>query len=112
MDWSDLTAGHRIKVVCELKGWTLEELARRAGESKFTVMHVAAGRQPGHVELWRTLAKTLGVRLGWLLEGEGEVWREKTPTKTEKAAEAEAPAAVPELALRPVSVFHKRKRGT
>ena len=112
MDWTALTRGQRVKIAGEMKGMTVGDIARRANRSRFTLSHVVNGKLPGHVDLWVDLAHALGVRLGWLLEGEGEVWQAKTPLETTKAAEAiAAPAArPPRLPLNPVSARTRQRK--
>ena len=101
MDWTRYTLGQRLRLACQLKGWEMQEAADASGVERSTFYNVAADRYtergPALSNL-RLIAAAMGMRLCWLLEGEGEVFRPQT-TKT---AEAEAPAALPVLPIQPL----------
>lgn len=111
MNWYEMTRGQRVRVAVEARGLTMEQMAQRAGISRFTLSHVINGRLPGHVDLWTAVSVVLGVRIGWLLEGEGDIWR---PSETQKTVEASSPPPhrAPTLPLsRPLSPQKRKRKG-
>lgn len=119
MDWSDISPHERVKIIARHREMTMEELARRVDASRFTLTHVLAGRQQGSMWLWRQIADQLGVRFGWLVEGEGEVWATKKGVRAESlpplppvpsVVEDAAPRRNPTAPIAPVLAPPMRKR--
>ena len=112
MDWTGYTLGQRIKIACQMRQIDLKDAAIVVGVDLATFYGIAADR---YTSLGPTLSKLsaiskgLGVRIGWLIEGEGEVWRPETT----KPAEASSPLpVVPLLPLVPAKPLpQQRKRG-
>ncbi len=106
--------GPRLRDVRRERGWTLEELATRAGMSASTLSRLESGKRQASLELLLPLTRLLGIRIDDLLPaevGDPRVRRaverrdgmiiapltlEHAPVKTYKityAPAAEAPAA-------------------
>ena len=67
-----IAIGWRVRAARERRGWTPEQLAERMSVSRTTLVGwegSAAGRFS--VETAMRLASVLGVRVGWLLSGQG-----------------------------------------
>lgn len=94
MDWSDISPHERAKIICRQREITMEELAKMVDCSRFTLNHVLAGRQRGSMWLWRSIAERLGVRFGWLVEGEGEVWATKKVREPDSLPHLDPPPSV------------------
>lgn len=109
MDWGELTRGQRLKAVSAMSRVPTTDLAKKARVSKFTLYQVITDKQVGSVELWMAVSKALGVRLGWLLEGEGDIWRPRL-LETPKAAEAPIAPAAPDLPLLSASQSPQKAR--
>ena len=112
MNWTGYSMGERIALACQMRRVTIYEVADRAGIERSTVYNIAAdraGRLGPTLRKVQTIAETLGVRLGWLAEGEGDIWRPETT----KPAEASSPLpVVPLLPLVPAKPLpQQRKRG-
>lgn len=87
-----MTFAHRLKVACQICGISMAKAAQIARVSPFTVYQASIGRHITKVDTVQRLARALGVRTGWLLEGEGEIF----PVGKQKSAGAViAPASVP-----------------
>ena len=90
--WENLSVGHRVRLACDIQGMTLEEAARRAKISVGGLYHISSGRAIGKVSTLVKLSVALGVRIGWLLEGEGDIWRPRPETqKTGEQASSPIP---------------------
>ena len=67
-----IAIGWRVRAARERRGWTPEQLAERMGVSRVSVVGWE-GQQSGRysVATAMRLASVLGVRVGWLLSGQG-----------------------------------------
>ncbi len=55
--------GPRLRAVRQAKGWTLEDLAARAGMSASTLSRLESGKRQASLELLLPLTRQLGIRL-------------------------------------------------
>ena len=61
------TVGARLKEAREKRGWTQQELAKRAGIPYMTVYRLEAeSHRTPRMDIAKRLARTLGVTLDWL----------------------------------------------
>lgn len=90
-NWEEMTFAHRLKVACQIRRMTLRQAAQLAGVSQDTVYQASIGRHITKVDTIQRLARVLGVRTGWLLEGEGEIFR---PEMQRNAGAGLAPASL------------------
>lgn len=61
------TVGERLKLARDKRGWTQQELARRAGIPYMTVYRLEAeSHRTPRMDIAKRLARTLGVTLDWL----------------------------------------------
>lgn len=60
--------GPRLRAARQDRGWTLEDLAGRAGMSVSTLSRLESGKRQATLELLLPLAKQLGIRIDDLLE--------------------------------------------
>lgn len=60
--------GPRLRTARQRRGWTLEDLANRAGMSASTLSRLEAGKRQASLELLLPLSRHLGVTLDELLE--------------------------------------------
>lgn len=58
----------RVAELRGVKGWTQDELARRAGVNRVTVARIEAGGKRVDFEVLEKLADALGVEPGYLIE--------------------------------------------
>ena len=62
--------GPRLRIARQARGWTLEELAGRAGMSVSTLSRLEAGKRQASLELLVPLTRQLGIRLDDLVPAE------------------------------------------
>ena len=62
--------GPRLRAVRHSRGWTLDELARRAGMSTSTLSRLESGKRQASLELLVPLTRQLGIRLDDLVQTE------------------------------------------
>lgn len=62
--------GPRLRTLRQDRGWTLEELAERAGMSPSTLSRLESGKRQASLELLLPLTRQLGVKVDDLLEPE------------------------------------------
>ncbi|MGW2063484.1 helix-turn-helix transcriptional regulator [Streptomyces sp. NPDC001937] len=62
------------------RGWTFDELARRSGLARRTLIDLEHGRTTGSLATWHTLAHTLDVPIDRLL---GTLCNDHTPPGTQ-----------------------------
>lgn len=62
--------GPRLRAARQAHGWTLDELASRAGMSASTLSRLEAGKRQASLELLLPLTRQLGLRIDDLLPGE------------------------------------------
>jgi transcriptional regulator with XRE-family HTH domain len=60
--------GPRLRTARQDRGWTLEELAERAGMSASTLSRLESGKRQASLELLLPLTRQLGIRVDDLLE--------------------------------------------
>ncbi len=95
MDFAQLTRGQRVRFACNLRDMHFTELAKRTGLSVYTISNIINGDRSGGLDFWLKLADGLGARIGWLIEGEGEIWR------AEASDAAQAPSLLPPVQSSP-----------
>lgn len=104
--WDDLTIGHRIEILLFRREIEKQSFAKQIGVSpeSFSRILLALKREKNGTRLWmlKRIAKGLNVRMGWLIEGEEPMERQKT-------GPAEASPAVPRLPLIPAKPKLQRK---
>lgn len=71
----DKTLGQRIKSVRSQAGLTQEDAAARLGIAYPTLSKYEQGHRTPDAELLNRMAKEFGCDPGWLLTGEGSMWR-------------------------------------
>ena len=69
-----MSAGQRIKVAREAKGWTQNDLTKAAGLSEGLISRLERGERNLGTRASEPIARALGVRREWLLSGEGDMW--------------------------------------
>jgi transcriptional regulator with XRE-family HTH domain len=62
--------GPRLRAARQARGWTLDDLAGRAGLSASTLSRLEAGKRQASLELLLPLTRQLGLRIDDLLPGE------------------------------------------
>ncbi len=62
--------GPRLRAARQARGWTLDELAARAGMSASTLSRLESGKRQASLELLLPLTRRLGMRIDDLLPGE------------------------------------------
>lgn len=62
--------GPRLRAARQARGWTLDDLAGRAGLSASTLSRLEAGKRQASLELLLPLTRQLGMRIDDLLPGE------------------------------------------
>lgn len=72
--------GPRLRAVRHAKGWTLDELAVRAGMSASTLSRLESGKRQASLELLLPLARQLGIRIDDLVSVEAPDPRVRRPT--------------------------------
>jgi len=116
MDWQHFTIGARLRIACEMKGLDFQDAASACGLDRTTFYTLTSDKSSVHGPTISTLTKVatgLGLRLCWLIVGEGEVWQlpETQKADTPKGVPARAPALPIRLAsLTPVGGQKKPKR--
>lgn len=106
MDWQTFTIGERLRFACQMMRRDMQDAAVVAGVDRTTFYNVGAdraGKFGPTIGTLRAIADGLGIRLCWLVAGEGEVWQ------TQKAAGAEAPAALPTMPMTPLKDLRNLK---
>jgi len=72
--------GPRLRAARQARGWSLEELASRAGMSPSTLSRLESGKRQASLELLVPLTRQLGVRVDDLLVAEAPDPRVRRPT--------------------------------
>ena len=111
--WAEMTIGHRIRIAAQIRQMTIQEIAKKAKVPRSTIYHIVDGSHTPLLDNILAIGTALGVRLGWLFEGEEPIFRQP---ETQKAAGASSPPPfrVPTLPLSPTkapSTRRKPKRG-
>lgn len=86
---SDDSVGGRIRLVRTKRGWTLEQLADKAGISKSFLSEVERGSDIGGERLLR-VSDALGASLDYLMRGVATEEESKPPSSVEIPAEVDA----------------------
>ncbi|MFC0678526.1 helix-turn-helix domain-containing protein [Lysobacter korlensis] len=71
--------GSRLRAVRHSRGWTLDELATRAGMSASTLSRLESGKRQASLELLLPLTRQLGIRIDDLLPTEAPDPRVRRP---------------------------------
>lgn len=71
--------GPRLRAIRQSRGWTLEDLAGRAGMSPSTLSRLESGKRQANLELLLPLTRELGVRIDDLLPEEPSDPRVRRP---------------------------------
>lgn len=79
MDGLDLV-GPRLRAVRHSRGWTLDDLATRAGMSVSTLSRLESGKRQASLELLLPLTRHLGIRVDDLVRPESPDPRVRRPT--------------------------------
>ena len=71
------TVAERLRKAREARGWSQARLVNESGVGVATVSRAENGRFEPRQETARRLAEALGVRVAWLLTGEGPMEEEQ-----------------------------------
>lgn len=112
VEWSELTMGRRFAVALKALDLTPEQAAERVGISATTLWAIRADRQAGgRLATLRLICAKLNIRLCWLIEGEGEIFKlPEVPETTKTGTPGGVPARQPSKPLTPAASRKKSSR--